>query len=207
MKPIEFYHASPSRGSIVHWMLEELGEEYNTHLFNLKKGEHKNPDFLKKNPMGKVPTIEYNGEFVSESAAICTLLADEFPDKKLNIPVGDSRRGKYLQHIMFAAGCFEPAICDQAFPRKEDARAGSIGWGNFESVLNYMHLALEAKPYLMGEQFTAADVVLGSCLRWGMMFKVVPEEVDFRAYVDRLEARPALKRAMEKDQKWMEESQ
>ena len=117
------------------------------------------------------------------------------------MPVGDPRRGPYLKWLFFGPSCVEPAITDRAFPRKEEARRGMLGYGDYDTVLDVLAKAVARGPYILGEQFTAADVVIGSGLRWGMMFKLVPERPEFVAYGARLAERPALQRALEKDQK------
>jgi glutathione S-transferase len=197
---LTLYHAAPSRSSIARWMLEEIGEPYDLHVLSLAKGEQRAPDYLAVNPMGKVPALKHGDAVITEAAAICTYLADEFPQARLNVPVGDPRRGTYLKWLFFAPSCIEPAITDRAFPRKEEPRRGMLGYGDFDTVMAVVAGAVEPGPYLMGEQFTAADVVLGSTLRWGMMFGLLPKRPEFVAYVGRLEQRPALKRAVALDQ-------
>ena len=200
MANLTLYHASPSRSSIARWMLEEIGEPYDLHVLSLANGEQRRPDYLAVNPMGKVPALKHGDTVITEAAAICTYLADEFPQARLNVPVGDPRRGTYLRWLFFAPSCIEPAITDRAFPRKEEPRRGMLGYGDFDTVMAVVAEAVEPGPYLMGEQFTAADVVLGSTLRWGMMFGILPKRPEFVAYAGRLEQRPALKRAIALDQ-------
>jgi len=199
MAKLTLYHAAPSRSSIVRWMLEELGEPYDLHLVSLAKGEQHQPDHLAVNPMGKVPALKHGDVVVTEAAAICTYLADEFPQARLNMPVGDPRRGPYLKWLFFAPGCIEPAMTDRAFPRAEQPRRGTLGYGDFDTVMEVVAKAVEPGPYLLGEQFTAADVVIGSGLRYGMMFKLIPERKEFQDYVARIAQRPALQQAQEKD--------
>jgi len=200
MANLTLYHATPSRSSIVRWMLEELGEPYDIHLLSLAKGEQSAPDYLAINPMGKVPALRHGDAIITEVAAICTYLADEFPHARLNIPVGDPRRGPYLKWLFFSPSCIEVAVLDKAAPRKEEPRRGMVGYGDFDSVMNVVAKAVAKGPYLMGEQFTAADVVVGSMLRWGIMFNLLPRRPEFEAYVGRLEQRPALQRANALDQ-------
>ena len=199
MPKLTLYHAAPSRSSIVRWMLEEVGEHYDIHLLSLTKGESRAPDYLAVNPMGKVPALRHGDVIVTEAAAICTYLADEFPRAGLNVPIGDPRRGIYLKWLFFGPSCLEPAVIDRAAPRKEEARRGMLGYGDFDTLMNVFAEAVSAGRYLMGEQFTAADVVIGSGLRWAMMFKLIPERPEFVSYVGRLEQRPALQRATAKD--------
>jgi glutathione S-transferase len=200
MADLILYHAAPSRSSIVRWMLEELDEPYDLHLLSLAKGEQHTPDHLAINPMGKVPALKHRGVVITEAAAICTYLADEFPRAKLNVPIGDPRRGPYLKWLFFGPGCIEPAMIDRAAPRREEPRRGMLGYGDFDTVMEVAAKAVGPGPYLLGEQFTAADVVVGSTLRWGMMFKLIPERPEFTAYRARLEQRPALARAVALDQ-------
>jgi len=199
MAKLTLYHVAPSRSSIVHWMLEEVGEPYDIHLLSMKRGEQLAPDYLAVNPMGKVPALKHGDVVITEAAAICAYLADEFPQRKLNIPVGDPRRGVYFKWLFFGPSCVEPAIMDRAYPRKEAAPRSALGYGEYDVVLDILTKAVAKGPYLMGEQFTAADVVIGSGLRWGMLFKLLPERPEFTAYTARLAERPALKRAEAKD--------
>jgi len=196
---LTLYHASPSRSSIALWMLEEIGEPYDIKLLKLSEGDNLKPEFLAVNPMGKVPTLVHDGVTITESAAICTYLADAFPKAKLNVPIGDPRRGPYLKWLFFGPSCIEPAIIDRAAPRKEEARRAMLGYGSFDFVMDTVAKAVEKGPYLLGDQFTAADVIIGSGLRWGTMFKLIPERKEFSDYIARFADRPALRRSEEKD--------
>ena len=208
MPKLTLYHAAPSRSSIVHWMLEELGEPYDIHLVSFKKGENRKPEYLAINPMGKLPALKHGDTVITEAAAICTYLADEFPQARLNIPVGNPRRGVYLKWLFFGPSCLEPAVSERAFPRKEPPPRSALGFGDYRYGHGRAGQGVgAANPYLMGGQFTAADVIIGSGLRWGMMFKLVPERAEFAAYVARLNERPALKRATEKDGKLQAEQE
>jgi glutathione S-transferase len=199
MAKLTLYHAAPSRSSITRWMLEEVGEPYDIHLLSLSKGDNRAPEYLAVNPMGKVPALKHGDVVVTEAAAICTYLADEFPRAKLNVPIGDPRRGVYLKWLFFGPSCIEPAMTDRAFPRKEEPRRAMLGYGDFDTVIDVLTKAVAKGPYLMGEQFTAVDVIIGSTLRWGTMFKLLPERPEFTAYVGRLAQRPALQRAEAQD--------
>jgi glutathione S-transferase len=199
MSNLTLYHASPSRSSVVLWMLEELGEPYDIKLLKLSEGDNMKPDYLAINPMGKVPALRHGDTAITELAAICTYLADEFPQARLNVPTGTPRRGVYLKWLFFNPGCLEPAVIDRAAPRKEPARRGMLGYGDFDTVMNVLAKAVEKGPFLMGEQFTAADVVIGANIRWGLVFKLIPERPEFTAYAARLALRPAAQRAEAKD--------
>jgi glutathione S-transferase len=195
---IVFYHAPQSRSLIVHWMLEEVGQPYRMQLLDLKKGEHKQPNYLTINPMGKVPALTHGDVVVTEAAAICCYLADAFPDASLSIPIGDHRRGPYLKWLFFGPSCLETATIDRMFQRPT-LPSGSAGYGDFETTLEVVAKAIAPGPHLMGEQFTAADVVIGSDLRWGMATNAVPQRAEFVTYTDRLAARPAMQRVYAKD--------
>jgi len=199
MADLTLYHASPSRSSIALWMLEEVGQPYDIHFLSLQKEENRKPEYLAVNPMGKVPALRHRDTIITEAAAICTYLADEFPQAKLNVPIGDPRRGIYLKWLFFGPGCIEPAVIDRAAPRKEEARRSMLGYGDFDTTMNTVAQAVAKGPWLMGDQFTAADVVVGSTIRWGMMFKMIPERPEFIAYAGRIAARAAAQRAEAKD--------
>ena len=199
MPNLTLYHAAPSRSSIALWMLEEVGEPYDIESLSLKNGDNLKPDYLAINPMGKVPSLKHGDTVITEVAAICTYLADEFPAAKLNVPVGTPARGLYLKWLFFGPSVFEPAMTDRAFPRKEEPRASALGWRGFDQVMDIMAKGIGQGPWLMGEQFTAADVVIGAGLRYGMMFKLVPERPEFLSYVARIGERPAAQRAEAKD--------
>ena len=152
--------------------------------------------------MGKVPALKHGDVLITEVAAICTYLADEFPAAKLNVPIGDPRRGPYLKWLFFGPSCIEPAVTDRAFPRKEEPRRGMLGYGDFDTTMNTVADAVAKGPWLLGEQFTAADVVVGAHIRWGMMFKMIPERKEFIDYAARIAARPAAQRAQKKDEEF-----
>ncbi len=200
MLELTLYHAAPSRSSVVRWMLEEVGQPYELKLLKLAEGEQRTPAYRAINPMGKVPALKHGDVVITEVAAICTYLADAFPQAGLDVPIGDKRRGPYLKWLFFGPSCIEPAITDRAFPRKEEPRRGTLGHGDFETVMEVLSNGVEPGPYLLGDKFTAADVVVGSGLRWGMMFDLIPKRPEFVAYVGRLEQRPALQRATAADQ-------
>jgi len=209
MAQLTLFHAAPSRSSIVLWMLEELRQPYDIQLVSFKKGENLAPSYLAVNPMGKVPALKHGDVVITEAAAICTYLADSFPQAGLTIPVGDPRRGAYLKWLFFGPSCVEPAIMDSAFPRKETPPRAALGYGSFDAVVDVLAKGVgAADPYLTGKQFTAADVVIGSGLRWGMMlFKRLPERPEFTGYLTRLLERPALKRAIEKDREYQKQQE
>lgn len=196
---LTFYTNPMSRGRIVRWMLEEVGEPYETVLLDYGT-TMKAPEYLAINPMGKVPAIKHGDTVVTEAAAICAYLADMFPQKNLAPPPGDRRRGPYYRWLFFAAGCVEPAVTGKAMgllaPPDKKAMAG---YGSYEETIDALETAIAGREYICGDQFTAADLYVGSQLGWGMMFGTIEKRPAFTEYVGRLQARPAAKRANELD--------
>lgn len=195
---LTLYHSPQSRSTTVRWMLEELGEPYEMRLLNLRAGEQLQPAFLAINPMGKVPALVHDGAVITEAAAICCYLADAYPKANLAAPIGDPRRGPYLKWLFFGPSCLEPALISTSMDGPQPPRARA-GWGDYETVIGVLQQAVADGPYLLGEQFTAADVVIGAGLRWGMLLKLVPELPEFVAYTGRLAERPALQRQIALD--------
>lgn len=196
---ITFYTNPMSRGRIVRWMLEEVGEPYET--VPLEYGASmKAPEYLAINPMGKVPAIKHGDTVVTEAAAICAYLADMFPDKGLAPSPGNPRRGPYYRWLFFAAGPVEAVVTGKALGllAPEDKKM-MAGYGTFDETMAALEQAVSQGPYLCGDQFTAADLYVGSQLGWGMMFGTIDKRPAFENYVGRLEARPAAKRASELD--------
>ena len=200
METITFYHNPMSRGRIVHWMLEEVGAPYDTQVLSFEKGEHKRPQFLALNPMGKVPTIVHRGVVVTEAAAICTYLADAFPEARLAPPVTDPRRGTYLRWLFFGAGCVEPALIDKMFSRPAVDRPGALGYGSYEATLAALETAV-ASGWILGGEFSAADVYIGSEINWGLGTKALEPRPAFERYAARCQERPAFQRAAAQDEK------
>jgi glutathione S-transferase len=195
-----FYTNPQSRGRIVRWMLEEVGRPYRTQVLAFD-GAQKSPGYLAINPMGKVPTIVHRGVVVTEGAAICAYLADAFPGAGLAPAHGDPLRGTYYRWMFFAAGPIEAAVSAKAMGLLAPAeRAGMVGYGSYEQAVDTLELAAKsASPWLLGEQFTAADVYVGSQVSWGLMFKTLPERPAFVEYATRLRAREAAQRAVALD--------
>jgi len=193
------FHAVPSRSTIVRWMLEEIGVPYDIALINLSEGDHLKPDYRKINPKAKVPALRHGDTIITEVSAICAYLADEFSDSGLAPKIGDKRRGPYLSWLFYAPSCIEPALIANSLGWS-GARPGMLGWGDYKIVLKTLReAAMNASPYLLGRQFTAADVVIGSQIRFGHRFKLLPGDPAFSAYLNRLEERPALQRQIAKD--------
>jgi glutathione S-transferase len=190
MAKLTLYHAVPSRSSIVHWMMEELGEPYDLHVISLKKGENRQPAYLAINPMGKVPALAHGDVVVTEAAAICAYLADVFPSAGLAPATSDPRRGVYYRWMFFAPSCIEPMMLDR-LGKVTRENTTAAGHGDFERVMASIEQALSNGPFILGDKFSAADVVMGSTLFFATMFGAIPKEGRVKDYVDRIAARPA----------------
>jgi glutathione S-transferase len=200
MTDLTLYHIAPSRSSIALWMLEEIGQPYEVRLLSMSQGENRQPAYLAVNPMGKVPALEHRRVIITETAAICCYLADAFPDAGLSVPVGDPRRGPYLKWLFFGPSCLEPAMIVESLKLDAPPPRARLGWGDLESVVEVISETLAHRPYLLGDQFTAADIVVGSGVRFGLkIMKVLPERPVLVDYVARLGERPAARRAQAKD--------
>lgn len=203
--PLIHYHAPNTRSLTILWLFEELGNPaHETRLLDLAKAEHKTPDFLRINPMGKVPTIVYGRTPVTETPAIAIFLADLFRAANLAPALDDEARGTYLRWMIFSTAAVEPAVMDVAFKR-EPAKPSAIGYGTFDNTVDALSAALAAGPFVLGERFSAADVVIGSTVRYLTMFKLLPPRPEFLAYIERLAARPPLQRALERDKEYAAE--
>jgi len=196
---LTLYTNPMSRGRIARWMLEEVGQPYRIEVLDYATSM-KAPAYLAINPMGKVPALRHGDVVVTEVAAICAYLADAFPQAKLAPPPGDRRRGPYYRWLFFAAGPVEAAISNKALgfvvPQE---RERMMGYGRIEHVMSALETALSRSDYLAGDDFTAADLYVGSALGFGMMFGTVEKRPAFDRYWQRVSARPACKRAKELD--------
>lgn len=195
MSELIFYTHPMSRGRVVRWMLEELGISYVTKTMEYGT-EMKSQEYLAINPMGKIPAIRHGNIVVTEVAAIVAYLADQFPSKKLAPPLESPERGAYYRWLFFIAGPFEMATSAVAYGWNiDDSNAQAVGCGHIGDSINTLERALETSPYICGDQFTAADIVLSSYLWWGIMQKNIPPKEVFKEYIERTESRPAAKRA------------
>ncbi|HUI13241.1 MAG TPA: glutathione S-transferase family protein [Xanthobacteraceae bacterium] len=193
------YTNPQSRGRIARWMLEEVGQPYRTEVLDYAS-TMKAPAYLAVNPMGKVPALRHGEAVVTETAAICAYLADGFPQAGLAPPSGSKLRAPYYRWLFFTAGPVEYAVSNRAlgFVVPPD-RERMIGYGNVSQVLNVIEAALSHSDYLAGNNFTAADLVAGSQLGFGMMFGTIEKRPVFEQYWQRISSRPACLRAKELD--------
>jgi glutathione S-transferase len=197
-RKLTLYHAPNSRSGAARFLLEELGVPYELHVLNFKKNEQRAPAYLAVNPMGKVPAIRHGDALVTEQAAILMYLADLFPQAGLAPAFDDALRGPYLRWMVYYGSCFEPAATDLAMKR-EPAPPMMCPYGDYDTMLATVAKQLRAGDFLLGERFSAADVLWGTALTWMTMFKLVPELPEIMAYVERVKARPAAQRAARAD--------
>jgi glutathione S-transferase len=192
---ITLYAAIASRAFTARWMLEELGVPYRTKNLSLRKGQQKSPDFLRINPMGKVPALTDGDVVVTENVAIGLYLADRYGYGTLAPRVDDAARGPYLRWSVFATSVFEPGVYQTETITDTDAMAR--GWGHTGAMRAVVEGAVTPGPYLLGERFSGADVILGSLISFALFNRLLPATPGLAAYDARLTARPAYKRAAE----------
>lgn len=190
---LKLYTNPQSRGLIAQWMLEEIGQPY-----ELKQVEYgpamKSAEFLKLNPMGKVPTLVHDNNVITEVAAICAYLAETFPDAEL-APLPDERAA-YYRWMFFAAGPFESAVTNKSLKVTHDPEKESmLGYGNLDLVLDTLEDVCKQSDYIAGSRFTAADVYVGSQIGFSLMFGTIDKRDAFTAYWARCMERAAYKRA------------
>ncbi|SDR37002.1 glutathione S-transferase [Rhizobiales bacterium GAS113] len=195
---VTLYHSPNSRSAGALTLLEELGAPYDLNIINMKAGEQRQPAYLAVNSMGKVPAVRHGEALITEQVAIFIYLADLFPEAKLAPPIGDPLRGPYLRWLVFYGSCFEPALVDRSLKR-EPGPASTMPYGDFDTMFNTLVEQLGRGPYLLGERFTAADVLWGGALTWMSMWKLIPDVPVIAAYVERNRSRPAVISAMKKD--------
>ncbi len=195
---VTFFHAPHTRSGATRALFEELGVDYDMHVLNLKAGETRKPEYLAINPMGKVPAIRHGEALITEQPAVFLYLADLYPEAKLAPPIGDPLRGPYLRWMVYYGSCFEPAVIDKSMQR-EPAAPSTSPYGDYDTMLKTLVDQLERGPYLLGDTFSAVDVLWSTALNWMTQFKLVPELPVIRRYIDRVTSRPAMRRAAAAD--------
>ncbi len=197
-KTLTFFTNPQSRGSIIRWMLEEVGAPYET--VTLEYGTTmKAADYLAINPMGKVPAIRHGDAVITECAAICAYLADAFPEAGLAPAPAD--RADYYRWMFFAAGPIEAAFSNKAMgwvapPERERM----FGYGNFETAISALETAVAGKAFVTGGTFSAADVYVGSMIDFMLMFGLLEPRPTFEDYLGPIRKRAAYIRAKELDE-------
>ena len=198
---MKLYYAPKTRATRPRWMLEEIGAPYELVRLQLAKGEHKKPEYLKIHPHGAVPAFVDGDLTMFESAAICAYLADKFPDQRLAPPVGSAERGYYYQWLVYSMATMEPPVLKiflntRMLPEeKRSAAAVEEGRAQWAGVARVVEQALEGKSFLVAEQFTAADVMVGSILGWSGVIGLLEGFPGLLSYSKRLASRPAFQRA------------
>ena len=195
---VTLFHSPNTRSAGVLALLEELGADFELHVLNMKSAEQRSPAYLAINPMGKVPALKHGDALVTEQVAVFLYLADLYADAGLAPPIGDPLRGPYLRWLVYHGSCFEPALVDKAMKR-EPAPPSTSPYGDYDTMLQTLTDQLARGPYLLGDRFSAADVLWGSALTWTTMFKLVPDLPVIKAYIDRINVRPAVVRARARD--------
>lgn len=187
---IVLYHHPYSRAANMVWALEEVGVPYTLRTVNLMTGEHKSPDMLALNTMGKLPVITDGDAVVSETSAICMYLGDRYALGRLAPALDDPARGAYLRWCVYPSAVIEPGCMAKA--AGWEYKPSQAGWGSYQSILDTLDAALKDGPWILGDRFTMADVLVGSSLRWMLRFKMIDALDSFVAYTTRLGERPAL---------------
>ena len=190
---LSLYYHPYSRAAGTLWALEEVGVPYELKVIDITKGDQKKPELMSHNPMGKLPTLVDDGLVVTEGAAIALYLADSYAAGRLSPALDAPERGTYLRWSFFSPGVIEPAVMAKA--SGWTVREVSAGWGSYDSMLQATESAIADREFVLGDQFSMADVVLGGTLRFMIGFKQIEPSATFSAYITRLEARPALQRA------------
>lgn len=191
MSDLVLYHHPFSRAAGVVWMLEELGRPYRLEHVDLTKGVQKTDALRALNPMGKIPILVDGEAVVTESAAIGLYLADRYAPGRLAPALDSAQRGTYLRAALIPSAVIEPAA--MAKMNEWKVNTGQAGFGDYESVLATIDALIGEGPYVLGEQFSMADVILGGNLRYMLRFKMIAPTPRFTAYAERLGERPALK--------------
>ena len=163
---MKLYWSPRSRSFSALWLMEETGQPYERVLTDISKGAQKTPEYLAINPMGKVPALSDGDATLAEAAAICAYVAERYPQAKLAPPVGDPLRAKYLYWLFFVPGCVEPAMVQVA--TKIEMNPIAAGWGDAQRVFDVLDAALTKGPWILGDTFSAADIMIGSGLNFAV---------------------------------------
>jgi glutathione S-transferase len=202
-REVVFFHSPQTRSSCSLSLLEELHADYDLKVLNMKAGEQRGAEYLAINPMGKVPALLHNGALVTEQVAIHLYLADLYPEAGLAPPIGDAQRGPYLRWMVFYAACFEPAVVDRS--QKHEPPQMMCPYGDYDTMLKTVTDQLAKGDYLLGSRFSAVDMLWGNALTWATSFGLVAMTPLIQAYIDRINARPSIKRVNEMDEKILAE--
>jgi glutathione S-transferase len=184
---MKLYFNPQSRAVIARWMLDECAAEYEIVSIDLALGENRRSEYLKINPAGKLPALVDGGQRIFENAAICLYLGDRFPEANLAPPIGSPQRGRYLSWMVYSTSQLDPAIVDNLIGAETVRQRG---WTDLETCKTAIERELADRAYLLGDSFTAADVMIGSIFIWQRIMGNTSGRARIDAYVDRLLARP-----------------
>ena len=194
---ITLYHSPQTRSGSIVWLLEELQVPYETKQVTFRKADGTGEiDPANPHPHGKVPALADDGETVFESGAIALFLTDKYRNVKMGPAAGEAKRGEYLSWLFYRPGVMEPAFMERRFNIQHVN--GAMGWAKTEEVEDVLNNHLSKNKYFLGDEFSAADIMLGGGLYYMMLFKMTPETEALKEYTSRITARPAFKRAMER---------
>lgn len=197
MKTFTLYTVNPSRGSMIRWMLEECGADYDTVALSLG-ADLKTPEYLAVNPMGKVPALQHKGETFTETAAILTYLAEQFPETHLIPEAGSVERGQYYRWLCFSLHLEYAAMDKWRGISNNDMQRQAIGYGDLDTALNTLRRHLQGREYMVGSRFSALDIYYSGLLEWLIAYaQIIPAEPAFTEYTSRHLARPAFARVQE----------
>jgi glutathione S-transferase len=196
---IKLFWCPNTRAARAVWLLEESGLPYEFAPVDVRDPAAKAacPGFLAASPMGKVPAIADGPVQMADSAAIAIWLADRYPETRLAPAIDDPARGRYLFWMTFSPGVIEPAMAEKFYNIKPNHLAH--GWGDFDSMLRTMADGVGEGPWLLGDRFTAADIMVGSAAAYMRAINMLPDHPVLQAYADRCVARPAYQRAQPKE--------
>lgn len=202
---LTLYWHPQTRASRTHWLLEELGIEFQVKMIDLRDPEaRKDPGFQAASPMGKVPAIADGDVRMAESAAIAVYLADRHPEAGLAPAIDHPDRGSYLYWTMYTPAVIEPAMMERF--NGWEVNPASSGWGNFDRMIETLETGLGNGPWILGDAFSAADTLLGSSVYFMRAFGLLPESPILSAYVDRCLARPAYALALKANEQQAEDA-
>lgn len=195
---ITLFYSPQTRATGARVLLEELKVPYELHVLNMKAGEQRQPAYLAINPLGKVPAVRVGDTLVTEQGAIYLYLADLFPEAGLAPALTDPDRGAYVRWLFIYGSCFEPAVVDR-YMKREPGSMNETPYASYDSLIDLLEETLKKGPYLLGERFTAADLLWGIALHWTTMFGLVEARPAFQAYMERINNRASIQKVSAED--------
>ena len=194
---IKLFWCPQTRASRILWMLEEMDEPFEVEMVDIRNPETKTAEFLAASPMGKVPAIEDGPVKIADSSAIALYLADRYPACGLAPAIDDPFRGSYLYWMTFTPGVIEPSMAEKF--NQWEVNRGSSGWGDYDLMMEVLETGLKDGPWLLGERFSAADILVGSSIYFMKLFGILAETPVLETYLERCLARPAYAKALARD--------